>query len=99
MSSLRFAASFPDLPGFQADAVLGDSVFEVLMEPRDLRRLRASLMDIARIAAGKGGRRGILVLDEPAISEDRLSLEWEDLRTFVKPEVLDHLVTGVSPWI
>ena len=48
MSSLRFAVALPDLPGFQADAVLGDSVFEVLIEPRDLRRLRASLMDIAR---------------------------------------------------
>jgi hypothetical protein len=91
MSSLKFETAIPDLPGFHADAVLGDSVFEVLIEPRDLRRLRASLMDIARIVAGKRGRRGILVLDEPAITEDRLSLEWEALQSFVRPEVLDHL--------
>lgn len=91
MSLLKFETSLPDIPAFFADAVLDDSVFEVLIEPRDLRRLRASLMDIARIAAGKRGRRGILVLVEPAISEDRLFLEWGTLQSFIRPEILDHL--------
>jgi len=91
MSSLKFETAIPDLPGFHADAVLGNSFFEVLIEPRDLRRLRASLMNVARIVAGKGGRRGLLILDEPTITEDRLSLEWEALQSFVRPEVLDHL--------
>ena len=52
MSALRFDVLLEDQPGFRADAVLGDSIFEVLLEPRDLRRLRASLMDVARLAAG-----------------------------------------------
>lgn len=80
-----------DLVGVRADAVLGNSVFEVLVEPRDLRRLRAALMDIARYSGGSANRRGILVLDEPGVSESRLLEEWEGTRSIFRPEILDRL--------
>lgn len=38
VSSLQFEVPLDDLLGFQADAILGDSVFEVLIEPRDLTK-------------------------------------------------------------
>lgn len=91
MNTLNFDMSLDDLSGFRADAVLGNSVFEVLVEPRDLRRLRASLMDIARYSGGPRKRRGILVLDEPRVTESRLIEEWDGIRGIFRPEVLDRV--------
>lgn len=91
MNTLKFDTTSDDLSGFRADAVFGNSVFEVLIEPRDLRRLRASLMDIARCSGGPSERRGILVLDEPGVSESRLLEEWEGIRGIFRPEILDRL--------
>ena len=95
MNTLRFGVLLDDLPGFRADAVLGDSIFEVLTEPRDLRRLRASLMDVARVTAGRPERRGILVLDGPQISEPRLTDEWAGARAVIRPEVFRRLALVV----
>jgi hypothetical protein len=95
VSTLRFDVILDDLPGFRADAVLGDSVFGVLIEPRDLRRLRASLMDIARVTAANPTRRGILVLDGPQISEPRLAEEWAGARAVIRPEVFKRLAMVV----
>jgi hypothetical protein len=95
VSTLRFDVLLDDPPGFRADAVLGDSIFEVLIEPRDLRRLRASLLDIARFSAGTPGRRGILVLVDPKISEPRLSDEWTGARAVIRPEVFKRLAMVV----
>ena len=91
MSALQFEVTFDDLPGFRADAVLGGSVFEVLTGTRDLRRLRASLMEIARLAAGQPLRRGILVLDEPEVSENRLFGEWKGAMAIVRPDIGNRL--------
>jgi len=95
VSALRFDVLLDDQPGFRADAVLGDSIFEVLLEPRDLRRLRASLLDIARFSAGQPGRRGILVLADPHISEPRLSDEWAGARAVIRHEVFKRLAMVV----
>lgn len=95
MSTLRFDVSLDDPPGFRADAVLGDSIFEVLLEPRDLRRLRASHMDVARLTAGNSKRRGILVLADPQISERRLFDEWTGARAVIRPEVFKRLAMFV----
>jgi hypothetical protein len=91
MDKLRFEVPLDDLAGFRADAVLGDSIFEVLVQPRDLRRLKASLMDIARYSSGLRKRRGILVLDEPEVSESRLHEQWASLQQIFRPEILGRL--------
>ena len=92
MSKLHFNVRLDDPHGFRADATLGDSVFEVLVDPRDLRRLRATFMELARVCASPGEhRRGILILDEPKISEDTLHREWESLRIITRPEIFNSL--------
>lgn len=91
MTNLRFEVPLDESSGFRADAVLGNSVFEVVVEPRDLRRLRASIMDIARYSGGARDRRGILVLDEPRISDGRLHDEWANLRSILHPDILPNL--------
>lgn len=91
MNTLRFDVPFDDPPGFKADAVLGETVFAVLVEPKDLRRFRASLLEIAHNAGAHPARRGILVLDGPRITEDRLIGEWQGLRKVFQPEILRRL--------
>ena len=91
MNDLQFEVSLDDLPGFRADAVLGDSVFEVLIGPRDLRRLRAALMGIAQCCRGPRDRRGILILDEPQLTESRLHEEWEGIQTVFRSDILGRL--------
>jgi hypothetical protein len=56
---LQFDVSMKDLPGFRADAVLGDSIFEALIEPRDVRRLRDSVINLAHFVSRNPQRRGI----------------------------------------
>lgn len=87
MSELEFDVRFDDPPGFRADAVLNDAAFEVLLVPRDLRALRSRSLDIARWVSGGGRRRGILVLEEPFISEDRIMGEWQGLHSILKSRV------------
>jgi hypothetical protein len=87
MSELEFDVRFDDPPGFRADAVLNDAAFEVLLVPRDLRALRSHSLDIARWVSGGDQRRGILVLVEPFISEDRIMGEWQGLHSILKSRV------------
>lgn len=91
MNTLVFESKLIDLPGFVADAVLGDTVFEVLLDPRDIRRIRASVLDIARISASNHHRRGILILDEPQISDDRLREEWKSIQVLFRPAIFDRM--------
>ena len=91
MNTLRFEVAFEDLPGFRADAVLGKTVFEVVQEPGDLRPIRSTVMDIARYGAGNPKRRGVLLLNEPKISDSRILGEWEKIMAIIRPEVLNRL--------
>jgi hypothetical protein len=89
MSGLEYDVTMNNLPGFRADAVLGDSVFEVVVDARDLRRLRSSLVEMGRFA--DLGKHAILILDEPQISHDRLSAEWGGIQSLFQPHILKHL--------
>jgi hypothetical protein len=91
MTKLRYQVPLNDLPAFRADAILGDSVFEVLIEPRDVRRVRVALMEIARISSTVRDRRGIIIVDEPQMSEARLLGEWEGIQSIFRNEILEHL--------
>lgn len=48
-------------------------------------------MQIAHYSAGDQKRRGILVLDEPQVSEDRLHEEWASIQSIFRPEILHRL--------
>lgn len=76
-----------DGSGFRADAILGNTVFEVVRELRDTRRFRASLLEIAKIASNDPIRRVVLVLDEPEITSDRIDDEWSGLLSILSSQI------------
>jgi hypothetical protein len=102
MKALSYESPIENMPGFRADAVMGDTVFEVLIEPRDARRLRTALMEMARIASiGTARRRVVLVLEEPRITESRLRDEWEGAASVIRPELFARLSLAIhqsSEW-
>ena len=85
-----------DLPGFRADAVLGDSIFEALIEPRDVRRFRSAVIDLARIVSVTPHRRGILIVNDPHITEARLLNEWSSMSSVLRPEILRRLTMFID---
>lgn len=95
VSQLRFGTRRDKLAAFQADAVLDDSVFHVMPEVRDLRRLRAGLMDAARVISTGMPRRSILILEYPQISKERLHIEFAELPRLFRSEILDNLALVV----
>jgi hypothetical protein len=86
---LNFDVSFKNLPGFRVDAMRGNSAFQVIIDARDLRRLRSSLVEMGRIA--RQGQHSILILDEPQISNDRLFVEWQGIQTLFQPDILESM--------
>ena len=92
MKTLRYECSVENFPGFRADAVMGDTVYEVLVETKDARRLRATLMDLARgVSSSEKIRRAVLVLDESGITDSRLQDEWRGAASVIRPEIFSHL--------
>ena len=91
MGTLTFDSLVDQKQGFRPNAHIGNTIFEVLVELKDLRGLRASLMDIARYSAEGPDRHGILVLEEPHISESRLHNEWTSIGTIFCPDVFRRL--------
>lgn len=95
MKALRFECPIENFPGFRADAVLGDTVFEVIVESKDARRLRTALIEMARVATADNVRRVILVLEEPAITESRLRAEWKGAASVLRPELFARLSLAI----
>lgn len=91
MKKLHFEHSVQNFPGFRADAVTDDAIFEVLVETKDARRLRAALMELARVANADKVRRMRLVLEEPTITESRLHEEWKGAASALRPELFARL--------
>ncbi|MCX7396356.1 MAG: hypothetical protein NT138_01610 [Planctomycetales bacterium] len=96
MSDFLFEIALTNVPGIRFDAMLGDIFFLVLREPRDVRRLRAACLEIARCAVGKDVRHVVLILQDPAISQAKLQTEWDGLKSILKPEILERLSVIVS---
>ena len=67
--------------------MVDDTVFEVLVKPRDVRRLRASFMELARLTASPGVQHGSLILEEPQITENRLLDEWHGALAVMRPDI------------
>ena len=92
MKTLRYDCSAENFPGFRADAVMGDTAYEVLIETKDARRLRTTLMDLARVvSSSKELRHAVLVLEEPGITDSRLRDEWQGAASVLRPEIFNHL--------
>ncbi len=89
MSSLQYDVSLDNLPGFRVDAVCGDNALEVIVDARDVRRLRSSLVEMGRIASQS--MNAILIVDEPQISHDRLLDEWLGIQALFQPQILERL--------
>lgn len=91
MNDLQFNVSLDDVPGLRPDAVLGDTVFEVVVAARDVRRLSASWMKVGHLSSTPRKRHSILILDDPLISDERLQEEWAGIQSLFRPEILDRI--------
>ena len=95
MKSILFEQAVEKFPGFRADAVAGDLVVEVLVKPRDARRLRTALLEMARVVSADSIRRVILVLEQPDITGTRLQEEWKGAAGVLRQELLARLSIAV----
>jgi hypothetical protein len=96
MKTLRYECSIENFPGFRADAVMGDTVYEVLVETKDARRLRTTLMDLGRVVASSEKiQRAVLMLEEPGITDSRLHEEWQGAASVIRPEIFSHLSAAI----
>lgn len=91
MSDLKFESRLDHVPGFIADAVLGDTILEVVSGLRDGRRLRATALDMARAANAHWVRRVVLVLDKPEMTLARLRAEWEAACAVFRGDLAERL--------
>ncbi len=91
VKELKFEQPVAHWPDFRADAVLGDTIFAVLIGQRDTRRLRAAILEMARISTGKDIRQVVLILEEPQLTTARLLDEWEGAAGVIRPELLTRL--------
>jgi hypothetical protein len=95
MKAIQYECQIEGLPGVRADAVVENAVFEVLFDLKDTRRLRAAMMDMARIASGASVKRVVLILDEPLIKESRLREEWEGAGKVIRPELFSRFSIAI----
>jgi hypothetical protein len=95
MREIQFEYPIESFPGFRADAVKGDTIYEVLVEVRDARRLRTALLEMARVATSDKVRRAVLVLEEPTITEARLREEWQGASSVIRPELFNRLTLAI----
>ena len=95
MNEIQFECPVENFRGFRADAATGDTFYQVLMEPKDARRLRTALMEMGRVATSDKARRVVLVLEEPAITESRLREEWQGAGLVIRPELFSRLALAI----
>jgi len=87
-----YGAVVAGFPGFRGDVVVGDALFQLLAKAKDTRRLRITLMDLARaVAVSREIHRAVLVLDDPGITDFRLREEWAGAGAVIRPEVFGRL--------
>lgn len=91
MKELKFEQRLPPEAGFVADAVLGNTVFEVLHRAKGLRNVRSSIFQLARFASLHPSNRAVLVFDEPDITKERVEQEWESGCAILHGELTERL--------
>jgi hypothetical protein len=95
VNTIRFDCPIENFHGFRADAIMGDTVFEVIVATKDARRLRTALIEMARVAMTENVRRVILVLEEPTITKSRLQEEWKGASAVLRPELFSRISIAV----
>lgn len=77
---------------YQADTVIGNTVIAVKTGVDAVSNLRTALIQLAYdLTEGNPQRRGLLVLVDPKITEERLAAEWQNARRALRTEVMDRL--------
>ncbi len=98
MPSLKFEQTIPGTNGYVADARLGDLIFEAKRGMRDIRSLREAFQQIAQAAAPDYQTFGILILDEPSITAERVDEEWKHFTRILDHHLRNRLgVVGTIP--
>lgn len=72
-------------------AVASFGFFELKMDMRNIRNLRASLMGLAVRLSSEPNKKGYLVLVDPKISFPRLESEWKSTSTVLSADVSSRL--------
>jgi len=92
MKTIRYDCPIENFSGFRADAVMGDTVYKILVETKDARRLRTTIMDLSRVVcSSEQYQQAVLVLEEPGIRESRLLDEWNGAASVIRPEIFSRL--------
>ena len=71
--------------------MIGHSVFEVLTDPRDLRRFRSEVVELGKIMTVDRRFHGVFIIDEPQIGENRLREELHGMETLFRPEIMERI--------
>jgi len=74
------------------DAVAGNTAFHILTEPKDSRRIRSFIMDIARISVIGKFSRSVLIVNNPRITLARMKDEWTVAATVIRAEIFNQMV-------
>ena len=77
--------------GYEPDGHWGNVWVEVKTETHGLRNVRASLLELAYLLTEDPDRRGLLVLTDSRISEERLRDEWSRAERTLDRDVLRRL--------
>tara|TARA_R100000027_G_scaffold64353_1_gene57747 strand:+ start:2555 stop:3610 length:1056 start_codon:yes stop_codon:yes gene_type:complete len=86
-----YEPSDPKWGSYRPDARFGNTVLEYKRGIKDVRMLRDSLTQLAMTVGHDPMIYGILLLDEPKISADRIQGEWEGFRSIIRDEITDRL--------
>jgi hypothetical protein len=86
----------PPGPGYRPDFRWGGTVIEVKSDPHSFRNLRSGLLQLAYYLADQPGRRGLLLLGDPRISDVALREEWRLAERTLRPELLERLTVAVK---
>ncbi len=78
-------------PGFEADATVGNDIFELKHDTREVGRLRGTLWELAQVAAANPKKRVVLVLVNPAVSKATIAAAWHSLRVLLRPDLARRL--------
>lgn len=81
----------PKWGSYRPDARIGDTVVEYKGGLREVRVLRDALTQLAMTVHGDPTVYGLLLLDDPKISADRIKEEWEGFRAIMRDEIGERL--------
>ncbi|MFP4492699.1 MAG: hypothetical protein ACLFRP_02265 [Puniceicoccaceae bacterium] len=82
-----YEPSDPKWGSYRPDARVGETIVEYKSGIKEVRVLRDSLTQLAMTVGRDPRISGLLLLDEPKISADRIQEEWEGFRAIMRNEI------------